>query len=167
MKIRISGPGSKAGYTVLSEDDAEWLFNLIGSNPSDEEVQEFCEDENIWSEIQFKRILEGASVDCKVFINDINLSAKQIKVQTDNKISKLSNINGDTPILTVVNDYTGTWFKGEIDTEEFDIKKLSFEITSLRDLEIITKVFYGTKEIKNEIDKPLLNRYNSFAKLDF
>lgn len=167
MKIKITGPGFKAGYTVLSENETDWLFDLIGSNPSDEEVEEFCEDENIWNEIKFKRKLFGPGMDCKVFVDDANVLAKQVKVRMEDKIQKLSNIIGDTPILTVINDYTGTWFKGEVDTQEFDFKKLNFETVSLNNLEIITKVFYGTKEIINEIQEPLLNRYNCFAKLDF
>jgi hypothetical protein len=167
MKIKITGPGSKAGYTILSDNEMDWLFDLVGSNPDDDEIAEFCEDENIWDEVKFKRTLFGPGLDCKVFVDDINLLAKHIKVRSDNKIQKLTNITGDTPILTVINDYTGTWFKGEIDTEEFDVKKLTFETTSLNDLEIITKVFYNNKEVINEIQEPLLNRYNSFAKLDF
>jgi hypothetical protein len=80
MKIKISGFGSIAGYTVLMDDDLDWLFDNVGTNPSDNELKEFCEDERIWDEIRFKYKIKGPSIAAKIFIDDKPL-AKTIEAE--------------------------------------------------------------------------------------
>lgn len=165
MKIKISGVGSIVGYTVLKDDELDWLFDNVGSYPTDNELIDFCADENIWDEINFKYKITGASTEAKLFIDDKPLS-KGIST-LENKLPKLTNISGDDGILTVIRDYKGTWFKGNIDTQTFDPNKLSYEVTIVNGVEIITKVLYNQKEIINEITDPIITNYNTFASLVF
>ena len=165
MKIKISGVGSIVGYTVLKDDELDWLFDNVGSYPTDSELIDFCADENIWNEINFKYKITGASTEAKLFIDDKPLS-KGIST-LENKLPKLTNISGDDGILTVIRDYKGTWFKGNIDTQTFDPNKLSYEVTIVNGVEIITKVLYSQKEIINEITDPIITNYNTFASLVF
>ena len=165
MKIKITGVGSIVGYTVLKDDELDWLFDNVGSYPTDNELIEFCSDERIWDEFKFKYKIVGPSSDAKLFIDDKpfskGISANEIK------LPKLTNISGDDGILTVIRDYKGTWFKGNIDIQSFDSNKLTYEVTVVNGVEIITKVLYNGKEIVNEITEPIVNNYNTFASLVF
>lgn len=165
MKIKISGVGSIVGYTVLKDDELDWLFDNVGSYPTDDELIDFCSDEQIWDEIKFKYKITGASTDAKVYIDDKPLS-KNIHI-IEEKVPKLTNISGDDGILTVIRDYKGTWFKGNLDIQTFEPNKLSFEVTIFNGIEIITKVLYNGKEVINEIDQLMINNYNTFASLVF
>ena len=166
MKIKISGFGSIAGYTVLMNDDLDWLFENVGTNPSDNELREFCEDDRIWEEIQFKYKIIGPSVTAKIFIDDKPL-AKTIETENTIQLPKLTNISGDDGILTLIKDYKGIWFKGEINSNTFDLNKLEFETTFIGGTELVTKVFYNKKEIGKEIPDPLITNYNTYANLKF
>jgi hypothetical protein len=166
MKIKISGFGSIAGYTVLMDDDLDWLFDNVGTNPTDDELKEFCEDERIWDEIRFKYKISGPSVSAKVFIDDKPI-AKTIETDNTVQLPKLTNMSGDDGILTLIKDYKGIWFKGTINSNSFDSNKLEFETTIIGGAELITKVFYNKKEIVNEIIDPLITNYNTYANLKF
>lgn len=166
MKIKISGFGSIAGYTVLMDDDLDWLFENVGTNPDDNELREFCEDERIWDEIKFKFKITGPSVSAKVYIDDKPLSLT-IEANNTNQLPKLTNISGDDGIFTLIKDYKGIWFKGEINSNTFDKNKLEFETTFIDGAELITKVIYNKKEIVNEITDPLITNYNTYATLKF
>ena len=165
MKIKISGFGSIVGYTVLRDEQLDWLFDNVGSYPTDDELIDFCADERIWEEINFKYKIIGASTDAKLFIDDKPL-LKSI-TSYESKLPHLTNMSGDDGILTVIRDYKGTWFKGNIDTQVFDPKKLTYEIIIFNGIEIITKVLYNQKEIVNEITDPVVTNYNTFASLVF
>jgi len=166
MKIRISGAGSIVGYTVLKDEELDWLFENVGSYPSTDELNDFCNDERIWHEFKFKFKVSGPSSNAKIFIEDKPIS-KNITSATENTLPKLTNISGDDGIFTVIRDYKGTWFKGNIDTQTFDANKLTFEIVSFNNIEIVTKVMYSGKEVRNEINEPLINNYNTYASLIF
>lgn len=166
MKIKISGFGSIAGYTVLMNGDLDWIFDNVGSAPSDKELKEFCEDDRIWGEVKFKYKIAGPSLSAKVFIDDKPIS---MIVESSNTIQlpKLTNISGDDGIFTLIKDYKGIWFKGEINSNTFDKHKLEFETTFIDGAEVITKIMYNKKEIVNEIIDPLLINYNTYATLRF
>lgn len=164
MKIKISGIGSIVGYTVLKDDDLDWLYEQVG--PSDKELNEFCNDERIWEDFNFKYKISGPLTEAKVFIDDKVIS-NRIKVSNEHTLPKLTNISGDDGILTVIRDYKGTWFKGDIDTQTFEAHKLTFDVTVFNGVEIITNVFYNGKQIQNEITEPLVNNYNTFSSLTF
>jgi len=166
MKIKISGIGSIAGYTVLNEDDLDWLCSHLGANPTDNELKDFCEDDRIWEEIHFKFKLSGPSVYAKVFIDNTPISSS-IESNSPNTLPKLTNMTGNDGILTVIKDYRGIWFNGTINSNSFDIHKLEFETTFISGAELITKVLYNKKEILNEISEPLVTNYNTYASLTF
>ena len=69
--------------------------------------------------------------------------------------------------MTLIKDYKGIWFKGEINSNTFDLNKLEFETTFIGGTELVTKVFYNKKEIGNEIPDPLITNYNTYANLKF
>ena len=166
MNIKISGFGSIVGYTILNEKDLDWLYDNIGSNFSDKELTEFCSDDRIWEEIRFKYKIIGPSISAQVQIND-KPTGIVIESENVNTLPKFTNISGNDGIFTVIHDFKGVWFSGEINAEEFEAHKLRFETMYINGIELVTKVIYNKKEIVNEITNPLIRYYNTYASLEF
>lgn len=165
MKLKISGTGSRIGYTVLSPDDVEFFQDNINIS-DDEELSEFCDDDAIWDEIKFKHNSNGAHLDSiAVLIDDVPVSFEDLKTEST-EIPKLSNISGDGLIFTLIKDYKGVWFETEL-VEGADLNKLYFETTIFHDVELITKVLYNGKELRNELEEFNLPLYNTFANLSY
>jgi len=165
MKLKISGTGSRIGYTVLSEDDSDFLHDNINVS-DDEELHEFCENDSIWDEITFKHTINGPHLEtAAISIGTSLIPFREIKVDALS-VPKLTNISGDSEILNIVKDYKGEWFIGDLSFLHFiDINNISFETTIFHDLELITKVYYNGKEIPNEIQEFNLPLHNTYVNI--
>lgn len=165
MKIKISGNGARIGYTRLSDSEFDWLCEELGSNPLDQDLKEFCSYEDIWDEINFKHdILAPYYYECKLFVGDQEYPIQKAGTHQF-ELPKISFVPGESAVLELVKDYRGTWFLGDIDTTEFDIRKLVFEVVTLHNFEVIKRVLYGNKEVTNLINVAPSDSFNTYVSL--
>lgn len=166
MKLKIAGTGSRIGYTVLSETDSEYLRDNVNVS-DDTELQDFCEDESIWDEIHFYHTVNGPHLEtAAISVESSLIPFREVKIDSM-EVPKLTNISGDSEILSLIKDYKGIWFVGDMSFLDFvDVNKISFETTIFHDLELITKVLYNGKEIPNELKEFDLPLYNTYVNIE-
>ena len=93
-------------------------------------------------------ISEGSKILAEFNATYDELAEKDIEFEEENDFY-ISELTEDGPIFYGKNQEKGTFFFTEMKIENFDISKISIETVDIEEIEIVSKVLYDGKELKN------------------
>ena len=93
-------------------------------------------------------ISEGGRILAEFNATYDELAENDIEFEEENDFY-ISELTEEGPIFFGKNQEKGTFFFIEIEVENFDISKISIETVDIEEIEIVSKVLYDGKELKN------------------